>query len=83
VRPLRQDRAVTLTAEDAGLVRQALAAAAGIFGLAGQAGGPALRLLEETALEVVADGRPLGQVRRDVADAIARIDCAEPARRHP
>jgi hypothetical protein len=83
VRPLREDRAVTLTAEDAGLVRQALAAAAGIFGLAGQAGGPALRLLQEAALQVVADGRPLEQVHRDVAAAVTRIDCAEPARRNP
>ena len=83
MRPLREDRAVTLTAGDAGLVRQALAAAAGIFGLAGQAGGPALRLLQEAALQVAADGRPLEQVHRDVVAAVTRIDCAEPARRNP
>jgi hypothetical protein len=79
VRPLREDRAVILAAGDAGLVRQALVAAAGIFGLAGQAGGPALRLLREASLEVIADGRPLDQVHRDVMLAIGCIDAAPPA----
>ncbi len=83
MRPLREDRAVTLTAGDAGLVRQALVAAAGIFSLAEQAGGPALRLLRASSLEVIADGRPLGEVRRDIGLAICRIDCAAPARRTP
>jgi hypothetical protein len=79
VRPLREDRAVILSAGDAGLVRQALVAVAGIFGLAGQAGGPALRLLRDVSLEVTADGRPLDQVHRDVQLAIGCIDSAPPA----
>ena len=80
MRPPREDRAVILSAGDAGLVRQALVAAAGIFGLAGQAGGPALRLLRDVSLRVIADGRPLDQVHRDIVLAIGCIDAAPPAR---
>lgn len=81
MKPLRGDKAVVLSAEAAGLIRQALVAASGIFGLAGQAGGPALALLREAALETVADGRPLNQVHYDVCLAIDCIDFAEPAGR--
>jgi len=79
VKPPREDKAVILTAGDAAFVRQALAAASGIFGLAGAAGGPGRKALEEAALETVADGRPLSQVHRDVNLAIGRIDSAAPA----
>jgi hypothetical protein len=78
VKPLREDRAVILPAEDAAFVRQALAASSGILGLAGAAGG-AVR----AALETVADGRPLDQVHRDVNLAVGLIDHAAPARRNP
>lgn len=79
MKPLREDRAIILSAGDAGFIRQALAAASGIFGLAGQAGGPALRLLREVSEQVIADGRPLDQVHRDVQAAIGCIDAARPA----
>jgi hypothetical protein len=73
-------QAVTLTADEAALIRQALAACSGIFSRAMLAGGPGRRSLEEAALEVVADGRPLGQVRYDVSLAIDYLDFARPAR---
>jgi hypothetical protein len=75
----RSDQAVTLTADEAAFIRQALVASSGIFSQAALAGGPGLRALEEAALEVVAGGRPLGQVRYDVSLAIDYIDFAGPA----
>jgi hypothetical protein len=74
-------KAIILTTEEAAFVRQALAACAGIFGLATAAGGPGRRALEEAALETVADGRPLGRVHYDVCLAVDYIDFATPARR--
>ena len=57
----RSDQAITLTADEAAVIRQALAACSGIFSRAMLAGGPGRQALEEAALEVVADGRPLGR----------------------
>jgi len=78
VKPLREDRAITLTADEAAFIRQALTAASGIFSRA--AGGLARQVLEEAALEVPADGRPLDQVHYDVCLAVDYLDFAAPAR---
>ena len=75
----RSDQAITLTADEAAVIRQALAACSGIFSRAMLAGGPGRRALEEAALEVVADGRPLGQVHGNVSLAIDYVDFARPA----
>jgi hypothetical protein len=81
VKALKSEQAITLTADEAAFVRQALLAAAGIFAQAERAGGPGLRALREAALDVVADGRPLGQVHSHVNLAVDYIDFATPARR--
>ncbi len=81
MKPLREDKEIVLTAEEAAFVRQALCAASGIFAQAGRSGGPGLRALRDAALEVPCDGRPLDQVHHDVSLAIDYIDFAAPARR--
>ncbi len=81
MKPLREDKAIVLTAEEAAFVRQALCAASGILGLAA-AGGPARKALEEAALETVCGGRPLAQVRHDVNLAAGCTDFAAPAGRN-
>lgn len=81
MKPLREDKAVTLTAEEAALVRQALCAASGVFAQAERAGGPGLRALRDAALDVPCDGRPLDQVHSRVNLAIDYIDFATPAGR--
>lgn len=75
----RSGQAITLTAGEAAFIRQALAACSGIFSRALLAGGPGRQALEQAALEVVADGRPLGQVHYDVSLAIDYVDFARPA----
>ena len=76
----RSDQAVILTAEDAAFVRQALVAASGIFAQAGAAGGPGLRALQEAALDVPDDGRPLSHVHYDVCLAVDYLDFPMPVR---
>ena len=81
MKPLREDKAIILTAEDAARVRQALCAVSGLLALVAEDGGPVLKALRDTALDVACDGRPLDQVRYDVNLAIDYIDFAVPARR--
>lgn len=81
MKPLREDKAIILTAEEAAFVRQALCASSGIFARAERAGGPGLRALRAAALDTVADGRPLDQVHSHVNLAVDYIDFAPPARR--
>jgi hypothetical protein len=76
----RSDQAVILTAEDAAFVRQALVAASGIFAQAKAAGGPGLRALQEAALDVPDDGRPLSHVHYDVCLAVDYLDFPMPVR---
>jgi hypothetical protein len=76
----RSGQAVILTAEDAAFVRQALVAASGIFAQAGAAGGPGLRALQEAALDVPDDGRPLSHVHYDVCLAVDYLDFPMPVR---
>jgi hypothetical protein len=76
----RSDQAVILTAEDAAFVRQALVAASGIFAQATAAGGPGLRALQEAALDVPDDGRPLSHVHYDVCLAVDYLDFPMPVR---
>jgi len=75
----RSDQAITLTADEAAFIRQALAACSGIFSRAMLADGPGRQALEQAALEVVADGRPLGQVHSSISLAIDYVDFARPA----
>ena len=82
MKPLREDKAIILTAEEAALVREALCAASGVFAEAGRQGGPGLRALRDAALGVACDGRPLDQVHSRVNLAIDYIDFAVPARRN-
>jgi hypothetical protein len=76
----RSDQAVILTAKDAAFVRQALVAASGIFAQAKAAGGPGLRALQEAALDVPDDGRPLSHVHYDVCLAVDYLDFPMPVR---
>jgi len=76
----RSEQAIILPAEEAAFVRQALVASSGIFAQAKTAGGPGFRALQEAALEVPADGRPLSQVHYDVCLAVDYLDFAAPAR---
>jgi hypothetical protein len=75
----RTSQAITLTADEAAFIRHALTACTGIFSRAARADGPGLRALQEAALEVVADGRPLSQVHYDTCLAVDYIDFAAPA----
>lgn len=83
MKPLREDKAIILTADDAAFIRHALIACTGVFDRAKRAGGPGLQALREAALEVIADGRPPDQVHYDACLAVDYIDFAEPARRTP
>jgi hypothetical protein len=76
----RSDQAVILTAEDTAFVRQAFVAASGIFAQAKAAGGPGLRALQEAALDVPDDGRPLSHVHYDVCLAVDYLDFPMPVR---
>ena len=73
-------KAIVLSAREAAFVREALASVSALLDKVRADGGPCLELLEETALEVVYDGRPLKDVRGDVSQAIDWIDFAWPAR---
>lgn len=79
--PGHDGNAITLTGDEAARIRLALCACAGIFAQVKAAGGVASKALEEAALEVPADGRPLAHVRYDVCLAVDYIDFAQPARR--
>jgi hypothetical protein len=76
----RDQDAVVLSRRDAAFIRQALLAAAGIFARAKAAGGPGFRALQEAALAVSHDGRPLSRVHYDVDLAVDYIDFPGPVR---
>ena len=71
---------VVLSAQDAAFIRQALAAASAVFAQAKAAGGPGLRALQEAALDVPDDGRPLSHVHYDVCLAVDYLDFPMPVR---
>jgi hypothetical protein len=79
--PQHDEKAIILTGDEAARIRQALCACAGILAQSKAAGGPGRKFLEDAALEVPADGRPLSQVHYDVCLAVDYIDFAAPARR--
>ena len=70
---------VILSAQDAAFVRQALSAAAMVFALAKDAGGPGYQALAEAAL-AVPGGAPLAKVHYDACLAVDHIDFPTPVR---
>jgi hypothetical protein len=80
VSPGKSEQAITLTAQDAAFIRQALVAASGVFAQAKAAGGPGFRALQEAALDVPDDGRPLARVHYDVCLAVDHLDFPTPVR---
>ena len=77
----KQDgNAVVLSVRDAAFIRQALLAAADIFGQAKAVGGPGYRALQAAALDVPGSGRPLAGVHYDVCLAVDHIDFPTPVR---
>jgi hypothetical protein len=76
----RDEEVMVLTAGDAAFIRQALVAASGVFAQAKAAGGPAYKALQDAALDVPDDGRPLARVHYDVCLAVDHLDFPTPAR---
>jgi hypothetical protein len=76
----RDGKAVVLSEQDAAFIRQALVAAAGIFAQAKAAGGPGYQALQEAALDVPDNGRPLARVHYDVCLAVDHLDFPTPVR---
>ena len=76
----RDQETVVLAARDAAFIRQALIACTGIFAQAKAAGGPGYQALQEAALQVPADGRPLARVHYDACLAAGYNDFPSPVR---
>jgi hypothetical protein len=73
------EKVLVLTAQDAAFVRQALMAASGVFAQAEAAAGPALKALQDAALDVPGGGRPLARVHYDLCLAVGYLDFPMPA----